>query len=61
MSAAFETTLTRLIDEEIETELLIIGLGQLTPEDYRFRCGKLAGMRQVLDYFPEVNKLLNER
>jgi hypothetical protein len=61
LNTAFEQALTKLMDEEIEAARERISAGQMTPEDYRFQCGKLAGMRDVLGYFEIVNKLLSER
>lgn len=61
LNTAFEQALTKLINEEIENARERVSAGQLTYEDYRFQCGKLAGMRDVVGYFDIVNKLLSER
>ena len=61
LNTAFEQALTKITEGEITSAQESISAGQLSPEDYRFQCGKLAGMRQVLGYFDEVNKLLSER
>lgn len=61
LDTAFERALTKVIDEEIENLRENVSAGQMTPEDYKFQCGKLAGMRQVIGYFDIVNKQLSER
>lgn len=61
MQTKFEAIQTALIEEEIAKLINTISLGQMTPEIYKFECGKLAGMRQVLGYSDEVNKKLAER
>lgn len=61
LNTAFEQALTKIIDEELEAARDRISAGQLSPEDYRFQCGKLAGMRDVVGYFDIVNKQLSER
>lgn len=53
--------MTKIIDEELEAARDRISAGQLSHEDYRFQCGKLAGMRDVVGYFDIVNKILSER
>lgn len=61
LNTAFEQALTKIIDEELEAARDRISAGQLSHEDYRFQCGKLAGMRDVVGYFDIVNKILSER
>lgn len=62
LDTAFERALTKVIDEEIEAAKERISAGMLTPDDYRFQCGKLAALRDVTgSYFDIVNKQLSER
>lgn len=61
LNTAYEIALTKIVDAEIESLRETIGAGQLSNEDYKFQCGKLAGMRQVLGYSDEVNKTLSKR
>lgn len=61
LNTAFEQTLTKTVNEEIEKQRDTICAGQLSGEDYKLQCGILLGMRQVLGYFDEVNKILSER
>lgn len=60
-NTAFESHLLKIVDAEIKSAETAIAAGQLPFEDYKFQCGKLSGMRQVLGYFDEVNKILDER
>lgn len=61
LNTAFERILQRLVDEEIEKARNDLSAGHLPDyAEYRFQAGKIAGMRQVLGYFDEVNKILAE-
>lgn len=61
LNTLFEKTLLDMTTVEIEKAKDDLAAGMLPHDDYKFHCGKIAGMRQVLGYFDEVNRLINER
>lgn len=58
----FETTLRKLIQEEIErqTENLVLGLSVTDFSAYREAVGRIAGMRQALDLCEEAQTIISK-
>lgn len=62
LDTRFEREARKAIEERVATLTEEIALGNCTSfEDYRNRCGVIAGLRSAADLFEDVNAKLKER